>query len=214
MSTTTITAGNTYTFKNLYSGKMLNLYGGYTTNGTNVCQYTADGTDEQKWTFGSDNKLYTYGSSTKCLDRYNSSGALQHNNADIWINNDDVNQKLIVSPVTESSYVTIKISGTNLFLTAYHGTANGGNTDARCAPGATGNVFWAASSEDVVEAAQQKWIMTLVEEGSGLPEVGGVVTDFPTSAYYSNNNATYALGSGYVGECTWYCNGRAYEKKG
>ena len=171
---TTIIAGNTYTFKNLYSGKMLNLYGGYTTNGTNVCQYTADGSDEQKWTFGSDNKLYTYGSSTKCLDRYNNSGSLQHNNADIWTNNDDANQKIIVSPIT-NSYVTIKIAGTALFLTAYHGTANGGNTDNRIAPGATGNVFWATSSdENVVEPAQQKWIMTLVEDSSS----GTVTKDY------------------------------------
>ena len=103
----------------------------------------------------------------------------------------------------------------NIFFISSHSFLCHFPSDARCAPGATGNVFWAASSdENVVEAAQQKWIMTLVEEGSGLPEVGGVVTDFPTSAYYSNNNATYALGSGYVGECTWYCNGRAYEKKG
>ena len=51
--------GSAYTFKNMSTGKMLNLYGGRTANGTNVCQYTADGSDDQKWTFFND-KLYAY----------------------------------------------------------------------------------------------------------------------------------------------------------
>lgn len=56
-------SGKSYTFKNLTTEKMLNLYGGRTDKGTNVCQYTADGSDDQKWTFLGD-KLY---SQTLCL---------------------------------------------------------------------------------------------------------------------------------------------------
>lgn len=41
-------SGKSYTFKNLTTEKMLNLYGGRTDKGTNVCQYTADGSDDQK----------------------------------------------------------------------------------------------------------------------------------------------------------------------
>ena len=52
-------SGKSYTFKNLTTEKMLNLYGGRTDKGTNVCQYTADGSDDQKWTFLGD-KLYAY----------------------------------------------------------------------------------------------------------------------------------------------------------
>lgn len=88
-------SGKSYTFKNLTTEKMLNLYGGRTDKGTNVCQYTADGSDDQKWTFLGD-KLYAYGSSTKCLDKFTSSGSAKNNNADIWDNDDDKNQ--IIKP--------------------------------------------------------------------------------------------------------------------
>ena len=74
--------GKTYTLQNTVTGKMLNLYGGNTTNGTNVCQYSADGSNEQKWT-AIDNKLYTYCSSTKCLDRYNLPSSNNHKIQDI-----------------------------------------------------------------------------------------------------------------------------------
>ena len=209
---TNIIAGNTYTFKNLYSGKMLNLYGGYTTNGTNVRQYTADGSDEQKWVLDGSNTLYTYGHPDKCLDRYNSPGSLRHNNADIWDNTDDANQKLVINTI--GSYVTIKIAGTALFLTAYHGTSNGGNTDARCAPGATGNVFWATSSdENVVEAAQQKWIMTLVEQGSTSSSgdgyrINGVdlpLSEWPVGSYWTDDGTPYGNSLNHNGtECAGF----------
>lgn len=35
-------SGKSYTFKNLTTEKMLNLYGGRTDKGTNVCQYTQE----------------------------------------------------------------------------------------------------------------------------------------------------------------------------
>ncbi len=206
MATTSIKAGNTYTFKNLYSGKMLNLYAGITTNGTNVCQYTADGSDEQKWTFKSDNKLYTYGSSTKCLDRYNSSGALAHNNADIWTNSDDANQKLVFS--VSGSYVRIKLSGTSYYLTAYYGTANGGNSDNKVAPGASGNVFWATlgDSEYVSDSGQQLWVATEVETGSGNEEI--VVTGMPRiSVYESAGYKEYFHPDSGMVNGTWAANG-------
>lgn len=233
MSTTNIVAGNTYTFENLETGKFLNLYAGNTTNGTNVCQYDEDGSDEQKWTFRSDNKLYTNTSATKCLDKYTVSGDDKDRNADIWTNNDDANQK-VEFITTGTNYVRIHLLGTSYYLAASAGSSNGANSAPHKEPGAAGNVFWAtyALAEDEIESLDQfKWTATHVggnasedsdDEGSGdsgstgntLPALGQQVTTFPTAAYYSNNNATYALGSGYVGECTWYCNGRAYEKKG
>ncbi len=163
MSTTNIEPTNTYTFKNAYSGKMLNLYGGYTTDGTNVCQYTEDNSDEQKWTLGDDSKLYTYGSTDKCLDKYTSSSNAKNRNADIWTNSDDDNQKVTFVPT--GSYVKIQLIGTSYFLTAYYGTANGGNTDARKVPGAEGNVYW-ATEDDVTNTNQQKWLATLVNSSS------------------------------------------------
>lgn len=39
-------------------------------------------------------------------------------------------------------------------------------------------------------------------------------TSFPETQYYTNANPSYALGESLVGECTWYCNGRALERVG
>lgn len=59
-------SGKSYTFKNLTTEKMLNLYGGRTDKGTNVCQYTADGSDDQKWTFLGDAPYPAKYSSWEC----------------------------------------------------------------------------------------------------------------------------------------------------
>lgn len=40
------------------------------------------------------------------------------------------------------------------------------------------------------------------------------ITNFPSKYYYSNSNKMYALGKEYVGECTWFCWGRALETVG
>ena len=147
--------GKSYTFKNLTTEKMLNLYGGRTDKGTNVCQYTADGSDDQKWTF-LDDKLYAYGSSTKCLDKFTSSGSAKNNNADIWDNDDDKNQIIEISQLNAGSpYVTIKLKQGGYYLTAYTGKDYPGdrnmnltaNTDAGKTPTSAGNVYWASNGK-------------------------------------------------------------------
>lgn len=148
-------SGKSYTFKNLTTEKMLNLYGGRTDKGTNVCQYTADGSDDQKWTFLGD-KLYAYGSSTKCLDKFTSSGSAKNNNADIWDNDDDKNQIIEISQLNAGSpYVTIKLKQGGYYLTAYTGKDYPGdrnmnltaNTDAGKTPTSAGNVYWASNGK-------------------------------------------------------------------
>ena len=145
--------GSAYTFKNMSTGKMLNLYGGRTANGTNVCQYTADGSDDQKWTFFND-KLYAYGSSTKCLDKFTSSGSAKNNNADIWNNTDDVNQLLNFSSVQASDkFVSIQLKSNGYYLAAYDAVDYPGdrvmnstaNTDAGKTPTSAGNVYWSST---------------------------------------------------------------------
>lgn len=145
--------GSAYTLKNMSTGKMLNLYGGRTANGTNVCQYTADGSDDQKWTFLND-KLYAYGSSTKCLDKFTSSGSAKNNNADIWNNTDDVNQLLNFSSVQASDkFVSIQLKSNGYYLAAYDAVDYPGdrvmnstaNTDAGKTPTSAGNVYWSST---------------------------------------------------------------------
>ncbi len=179
--------GKTYTLQNTVTGKMLNLYGGNTTNGTNVCQYSADGSNEQKWT-AIDNKLYTYCSSTKCLDRYNLPSSNNHNNADIWTasSSEDANQKVYFGTFGPSNM--IRLEGTNLYLTAsldyesdsYMNTY--GNTNTCKAPNATGNVYWKEVTDfDSPDVYLSCWSATEIGNSSS----GGGNTG------YSRNYAIY-----------------------
>lgn len=140
-----IEEGKVYKIKNRATGKMLNLYGGILTNGTNICQYSDDGSDEQKWVrIG--NKLYAYGSNTKCLDRYNDSTSTKHNNADIWGNNDNTNQNLVFT--SSGNYVKIQLNSGSLYLTASTNPSTdsvmnkNGNKDEYKTTSSEGNIFW------------------------------------------------------------------------
>lgn len=187
-------SGKSYTFKNLTTEKMLNLYGGRTDKGTNVCQYTADGSDDQKWTFLGD-KLYAYGSSTKCLDKFTSSGSAKNNNADIWDNDDDKNQIIEISQLNAGSpYVTIKLKQGGYYLTAYTGKDYPGdrnmnltaNTDAGKTPTSAGNVYWASNGKGACT-----WIANEVGTSTGEE-----TSHFPSKQYlvapYDNTGITTA----------------------
>ena len=152
--------GKVYTIKNVGTQKMLNLYGGLLTNGTNVCQYSADGSSEQKWArFG--NYLHTFGSTTKVLDRYNDSSSTKHNNADIWGNNDPGNQVLDFDEES-NGYAVIKMNNADLYLTAYPLTGdddyinNNGNKDISKTTTSKGNVYWGTLKDN----NYARWIVT------------------------------------------------------
>lgn len=207
MSTVNIVAGNTYTFENLETGKFLNLYAGNTTNGTNVCQYDEDGSDEQKWTFRSDDKLYTNTSTTKCLDKYTVSGDAKNRNADLWTNNDDANQK-VEFITTNTDYVRIHLLGTSYYLAASAGSSNGANTAARKEPGAAGNVFWAtyALADGEIESLDQfKWIARLDgEDVSGGEDNGDEDDDTTNGQKLIHPFATQYYSAGYEDEAPAY----------
>ena len=194
--------GSAYTFKNMSTGKMLNLYGGRTANGTNVCQYTADGSDDQKWTFFND-KLYAYGSSTKCLDKFTSSGSAKNNNADIWNNTDDVNQLLNFSSVQASDkFVSIQLKSNGYYLAAYDAVDYPGNrvmnstanTDAGKTPTSAGNVYWSSTWL----GSSCIWVVAAVDAGTSPdpePEPGTyqgkmtlaeLMAKFPNGKYWNH----------------------------
>lgn len=204
-------SGKSYTFKNLTTEKMLNLYGGRTDKGTNVCQYTADGSDDQKWTFLGD-KLYAYGSSTKCLDKFTSSGSAKNNNADIWDNDDDKNQIIEISQLNAGSpYVTIKLKQGGYYLTAYTGKDYPGdrnmnltaNTDAGKTPTSAGNVYWASNGKGACT-----WIANEVGTSTGEE-----TSHFPSKQYlvapYDNTGITTA----YDEECDMIKEAKKEDKK-
>ncbi len=148
-----------YTFQNAGSGKMLNLYGS-ASDGKNVVQYDADGSDEQRWKY-TGNKLLTMRNTNFALDRYRGSGS--YNNADVWTESSSENSDQCVYirdyPDGTCHIVLASTLGDQdeLRLTAYgsgNGTASGKSSTSN------GNVFWAAPTYD----DYQNWYYT--EEGS------------------------------------------------
>ena len=148
-----------YTFQNAGSGKMLNLYGS-ASDGKNVVQYTADGSDEQRWKY-TGNKLLTMRNTNFALDRYRGSGS--YNNADVWTESSSENsdQCVYIRGYSDGTCHIVLASTLGdqdeLRLTAYgsgNGTASGKSSTSN------GNVFWAAPTYD----DYQNWYYT--EEGS------------------------------------------------
>lgn len=133
-----------YNIKNRNSGKYLNVNYGTDANGTNVNQFTDDGSYEQKFAIvysGDDKtyKIFAYCSSeslSRVVDVYR---PLQNNaNVDIWANGDDDAQFWKIEHLG-NGYYSIKLAyNTNLALTAY-GTGNGGGSGTSST--SIGNVF-------------------------------------------------------------------------
>lgn len=137
--TTGITNGAVYNLRNVASGKYLNVYGGGNTNGTNVIQWTADGSNEQKFKVvydsGSDSyrffPLSSNGGNGKVLDIYRGSGAVAPGqNIDIWDNNDPTAQQFAIVPYNGSDVFTIRpkanqgLAVGSLYITNGTGSSN------------------------------------------------------------------------------------------
>lgn len=133
-----------YHLINKASGKCLNVNYGTDANGTNVTQYTKDGSREQyfKLVYNSSRdsyKLYTMCSSNgtnRVIDIYRpiQSGA----NVDIWASNDDDAQDLKIINRGNGYYSLHPRYNTSLALTSY-GTGNGSGSGTTST--SNGNVF-------------------------------------------------------------------------
>ena len=188
--------------------RRLNLYSaGNTADAMNVVLYTPDSTKEQKWLF-LDSRLYIQTNLQYCLDRYNLPTSSSHNNADIYKASakEDINQMVEIVP--SGGCYKIKLLGQEIYLTA-QSDVNGSSAGKTVT--ASGNVYWSAP----VSGNQQLWDFEEVQAASDSqtkPPLSGQATVFPAASFY--NAANNPLCSAYVGECTWYCLGRAHEAKG
>ncbi len=142
--TTGLTNQYTYNIRNKNSGKCINVNYGTDANGTNVNQYTADGSLEQKFAIEYSSskdayKLYAYCSERsfgRVLDVYR---PLQNgSNVDIWTDGDDDAQYWKIYNLGNGYYSIRLASNTNLAITAY-GPSNGGGSGT--SPTSAGNVF-------------------------------------------------------------------------
>ena len=231
--------GNIYRIKNqYYPNHALNVYGtNAASTGRNVCLYDNTPSDiMQRWvlkTYGDGFQLCSAVNSDYVLDC--SDGSLTNsykNNAHLckFSPKSAADNTVEFIEVSDDLY-KIYLPGKNLYLTAtninrLNGLPASTIKTATALTGGTGgqsNVYWAAEATSSLATQKQCWTVELYSgSSSGGGEtgevdgiaVGSAVTTFPSNAYYSSNNASYALGTQYVGECTWYCNGRAYERKG
>lgn len=204
-----VSVGSIYNLKNSQTGKYLNAYapGGSVSNGSNVVQFTGDGSAEQKWKLVSASGGYKLicQNGGYALDRYRLSGN-KFNNADLWSNTSSEDASQIVRLVnTTGDYYHVRLVSNDYYLCAY-GSGNG--TSSGTTPTSEGNVFWSPT------ATKSLWQFIKTSGGSGGKGNGTLtVGSHPStldydSAYYKQHFQNY------VGQCTWHAYGRAYEVTG
>ena len=148
-----IGGGNVYLIRNRATGKYLNVNYGTDANGTNVTQFSKDGSIEQKWRVtdyyysrNTVNIFYAMCSNNgygRVLDVLRTGGSSNGDivsgcNVDIWsLGDDDAQFWEVVQEGPDGSYV-IYLFGTGLCLTTY-GTGNGSGSGTSST--SNGNVF-------------------------------------------------------------------------
>ncbi len=170
-----ITNGMIYNIKNNASGKYLNVNLGTDANGTNVIQWTKDGSQEQRFRVvyynrsGNEDayRIYPMCSSkggNRVLDVLRTGGSasgsiVSGNNVDIWGTGDDDCQFFIIQLISRDSFAIRLKSNPNLALTVY-GTGNGSGSGTSST--SNGNVFistWTGS-------ANQLWSFEALEDST------------------------------------------------
>lgn len=145
--TSTITSGTVYNIVNANSGKYLNVHYGYDSNGTNVYQWTADGSDEQQFKVVYDSatasyKIYAMCSSNgtnRVLDiERNGAAVAAGQNVEIWTPVDPTAQNWSLVHAGNGYFKISPKANSSLALTAY-GTANG--TGSGRTSTSAGNVY-------------------------------------------------------------------------
>ena len=154
--------GDVYTIKNLGSGKYINVDYGKDVNGTNVYQWTGDGSTEQKFKmdlYQNSYRIRAMSSSNgtdKTLDIVKSNGnVISGANVEIYEPVDDIAQEWLFVEVQDGVYKIVPKYNTKLALSVYgndNGTASGTSSTSK------GNVFVSTYTG----ADSQKWIITKV----------------------------------------------------
>lgn len=145
--TSTIISGTVYNIVNANSGKYLNVHYGYDSNGINVYQWTADGSDEQQFRVVYDSasasyKIYAMCSSNgtnRVLDiERNGAAVAAGQNVEIWTPVDPTAQNWTLTNMGNGYFKISPKANTSLALTAY-GTSNG--TGSGRTSTSAGNVY-------------------------------------------------------------------------
>ncbi len=172
--------GGIYNIKNYFSGKYLNVHYGVDANGTNVYQWTKDGSTEQKFkvVYDSDNycyKIYAMCSSNgnnRVLDVVRNGSPLSFGqNVDIWTPVDYVAQELYLQYLIDGLYHIRMSCNPDLYFTT-HDSLNG--TSGGKSSTSAGNVYIRTFDVDL----NQQWLFEYVGTSSSNPStpVGSLET--------------------------------------
>gem|GEM_PF-3041886 len=121
----------TYTLTARHSGKVLDVSGYGTTDGSNVWQYQSTGASNQRWTVTSiGNGQYQLQGvqSGKMLEVYSSSTS-NGGNVDIWSSNNTATQKWTITPTDSGYYKITNVNSGKVLDVAGAATNNGVNVD-------------------------------------------------------------------------------------
>ena len=162
----------TYMLRNLGSGKYLNVDNGIDTDGTNVYQWSSDGSIEQKFKFEYDSGSWyriqavcSSNGNNRCLSISGATSTVS-NNSNVVLNtaNNDIAQHFTIHSAGAKTVVLKPRYNSNLALTAY-GTSNGSATGTTSS--SAGNVFVSSYSSS---NNYQKWVLEPVLASLPVPE--------------------------------------------
>lgn len=161
----------------------------------------------QKWSIvkvGTSYRIRTFINPTYALDR--STAKNSENNAHLYNSSESSEADQLVEIFEQDGYYKIKLASDNLYLTVSncHIPVESKITNSNLTT-ASSNVYWATLSS----SEKQKWTLKKLKDEDSTPS--NMATSFPKTSFYSAANALYP---NCIGECTWYCLGRAHEKFG
>lgn len=166
--TSGIIDGAVYRIKNVVSNKYLNVHYGIDSDGTNIYQWTADGSTEQKFkVVYSENtdtyKLYAMCSSNgtnRVLSASRGNSNLENGqNAQLYSPTDSTAQNLRIVSLGQNQYRIGFAANYNLYLTV-NGDSNG--TALGTSPNSAGNTYISNYADDM----RQHWIFELLESST------------------------------------------------
>lgn len=148
----TVFENSVYNIKNVNSGMMLDVANGTDANGTNVWQYTADGTNAQKWKMVYDTAgdfyyikaMISDSGTNRQLDVYctSSDPVASGHNVQIWVQGDDPSSTWSIVHVSSGRYkIVLKQYPTLALTVANSSTSSGANVIVQTYSGATSQLW-------------------------------------------------------------------------
>lgn len=210
--TTSITSGAIYNLKAVHSGKYLNVHYGIDSNGTNVYQWSFDGSTEQQFkvAYNSLNdtyKFYSMSSSSgvnRVVDckRING-GFASGSNVQLWDNIDPQAQEFKIIKVSSNKYKIVLNYNQNLALSVANSSTQNG-TGSGAGSSSSGNVI----ISNYVGDNNQLWNFETVDSTYNHLTINYNPSKFNGALVNRMNCYGYALQTFYSGRipyvCDWY----------